>query len=72
MPTTDEYLKQIAATAEPTPRSQGGLRLNVTISLYAKGHAGLDAKGATGIPMNDDDELARCLAALVAKLRARM
>jgi hypothetical protein len=72
VPTTDEYLKQIAATAEPTPRSQGGLRLKVTISLYAKGHAALDAKGATGIPMNDDDELARCLAALVAKLRARM
>jgi hypothetical protein len=72
MPTTDEYLEQIARVAEPTPRSKGGLRLNVTISLYAEGHAGLDAAGATGLPMNSDAELAECVARLINKLRTRM
>jgi hypothetical protein len=71
VPTTDEYLDQIVATAEPTPRSPGGLRLKLTVSLYAKGHSGLDAPG-TGIPFNDDDELVRSLGAVISKLRARI
>jgi len=45
--------------------------LNLTISLYQKGHFGLDAKGVTG-PMNDDEELTRSLTTLVEKLRARI
>jgi hypothetical protein len=72
VPTTDDYLEAIADTAEPTPRSAGGLRVSLMISVYAQGHSGLDAKGATGLPMNDDAELARCLATLIAKLRSRM
>jgi hypothetical protein len=72
MPTTDDYLEQIALTAEPTPRSEGGLRVSVTISLYKRGHAGLDTKGVSGIPMNDDHELSRSLATVIAKMRDRM
>lgn len=71
MPTTDEYLDQIVATAEPTPRSAGGLRLKLAVSLYAKGHSGLDAPG-TGIPFNNDEELVRSFGAVVSKLRAQI
>jgi hypothetical protein len=48
------------------------MRLTLTISLYSPGHAGIDAQGATGLPMNDDNELARSLATIVAKVRDGM
>jgi hypothetical protein len=71
LPTTDAYLDEVVATAKPTPRSLGGLRLQLTVSLYAKGHSGLDAPG-TGVPFNNDEELMRSIEAVVSKLRARM
>ncbi len=46
--------------------------MTLAISLYAPGHAGIDAQGATGLPMNDDDELVRSLATIVAKVRGAM
>jgi hypothetical protein len=50
IPATDEYLKQIAATGEPTPGSQGGLGLNVTINASPpRGRAGSCGDGGGGL-----------------------
>jgi hypothetical protein len=48
------------------------MRLTLRISLYKPGHAGLDAGDGSGLPMNGDDELVRCVAAVIAKVRDRM
>ncbi len=46
--------------------------MNVTISLDAKGHSGLDAKGVPGLPMNNDNKLLGHLTTLIEKLRGRI
>ena len=72
MASTQQYLEEIAATGRPTPRANGGRVLDLRISLYDGGHTGITAKGATGLALNSDRELAEAFKEVVFLARRRM
>ena len=78
MPTTDEYLDDIAWTAQPTPQSEGGRVLTLKLSLYKPTepgrlpHTGLSAKGCTGLAMDSDAHLLSSIERVIELVRSRM
>jgi hypothetical protein len=72
MPTKERHLEAIAATAKPVADDDGARMLTLGICLHPRGHASIDATGAANVPVNDDEDLVRRIAQIVAMTRQAM
>jgi hypothetical protein len=72
MPTRERHLEAIAATAKPVADGDGATILTLDICLHRGGHGSIDAPGAANVSVNDDEDLVRRLAQIVAMMRQTM
>jgi len=74
MPTDEQRLRNLVASAVPTPRSAGGLNLDVRFSLYRSDGAVISPRPSDSdatLLCSNDDELLTFVRRLIEGLRER-
>jgi hypothetical protein len=74
MPSDEERLRNLIASAVSTPRSEGGLKLDTSIAVYSAGHSVISVRPSDSdatLLSSNDDELLTFVRRLIEGLRER-
>jgi len=70
---SDQARRQfVAESSQPTPRSIGGRRVNLTVSLYKAGHGAITSPQSLPLLGNNDRELVEQFAEMLRLMRREM